>query len=108
MTAQLWGKYRGVVLDGADPRGRGRVRVSVRSVMAEGESAWAMPCLPYTGSRLDERHIPPAGTPIWVEFEGGSPSQPIWVGRFWAECAAAARPPPPSRGRPTRAEGASG
>ena len=39
MTAQLWGKYRGVVLDGADPRGRGRVRVSVRSVMAEGESA---------------------------------------------------------------------
>ena len=92
MTAHHWGKYRGVVLDGADPRSRGRVRVSVPSVMGEGESAWAMPCVPYAGARLDERQIPPAGTPIWVEFEGGSPSQPIWVGRFWGGLKGGASP----------------
>ena len=27
--------------------------------------------------------MPPIGTPVWVEFEGGDPTYPIWTGCFW-------------------------
>jgi uncharacterized protein involved in type VI secretion and phage assembly len=29
--------------------------------------------------------IPEKGTGVWVEFEAGDPSYPIWVGCFWAD-----------------------
>jgi hypothetical protein len=27
--------------------------------------------------------IPPVGANVWIEFEGGDPSHPIWSGGFW-------------------------
>jgi len=76
------GKYRGTVLDTADPTKRGRLKVSVPSVMGEQE-LWAMPCSPYAGDGIGFFALPPAGTSVWVEFEGGNLSQPIWAGFFW-------------------------
>ena len=29
--------------------------------------------------------MPKVGTGIWVEFEAGDPSYPIWVGCFWGD-----------------------
>jgi hypothetical protein len=29
--------------------------------------------------------LPPVGASIWVEFEGGDPTYPIWVGCFWGD-----------------------
>jgi Type VI secretion system/phage-baseplate injector OB domain len=83
MSGPLWGKYRGVVTKSVDPSKLGRVMVSVPSVM--NQATWAMPCVPYTGRTLLKRQIPPVGTPVWIEFEGGDVSQPIWVGRFWSK-----------------------
>ena len=78
-----YGKYRGVVTQNADPDKRGRIKARVPAVLAEQESGWALPCVPYRAGRLQQRDIPPPGTPVWIEFEGGDLDQPIWSGRFW-------------------------
>jgi hypothetical protein len=83
MPTPLSGKYRGTVVDSADPMHLGRVRVSVPSVT--DNVAWAMPCVPYAGHHPDMRQIPPAGTHVWVEFEHSDVTQPIWVGCFWVK-----------------------
>jgi hypothetical protein len=84
MTTRYFGKYRGEVTDTADPTARGRVKVRVPSVMGDRE-VWAMPCAPYAGDGLGFFAIPPAGTAVWVEFEGGELNQPIWAGCFWRD-----------------------
>ena len=92
LTAQLldwvrsryYGKYRGTVTDNADPTNRGRLKVSVPAVL-ETESAWAMPCVPYAGDGVGLVALPPVGAGVWVEFEAGDPSYPIWAGCFWAD-----------------------
>jgi len=44
-----------------------------------------MPCAPYAGDNMGLYVIPEKGTGVWVEFEAGDPSYPIWVGCFWAD-----------------------
>jgi hypothetical protein len=83
MEGQLFGKYRGVVKDNQDPAGRGRLEVFV-SVMGD-QAVWAMPCVPYAGANMGLYAMPEVGTGVWVEFEGGDVSFPIWVGCFWAD-----------------------
>ncbi len=84
MEGRFFGKYRGVVKDNQDPTGRGRLQVLVPAVM-DREPIWAMPCLPYAGDNMGIYTIPEPGTGVWVEFEAGDPSYPIWVGCFWAD-----------------------
>ena len=75
-----YGKFRGRVVDDLDPLGLGRAIVEVPSV---GLSGWALPCVPF-GDMGDEGRFsaPPPGTNVWVEFEGGDPDRPVWVGVF--------------------------
>lgn len=79
------GKYRGIVTDNADPRGLGRLRAQVPEVLAEVESGWALPCVPYAGDGVGLWAIPPPGTGVWVEFEAGDPSRPVWTGCWWGD-----------------------
>lgn len=79
-----FGKYRGTVTDNADPASKGRVKVKVPAVLGTVE-AWAMPCVPYAGDKVGFYAIPEAGTGVWVEFEGGDPSFPVWAGCFWGD-----------------------
>lgn len=44
-----------------------------------------MPCVPYAGKGVGLFAIPPKGTNVWVEFEGGDPDYPIWTGCFWGD-----------------------
>lgn len=81
---RFFGKYRGVVTDNDDPTRRGRVKVSVPSVLNNVE-VWAMPCLPYAGNNVGVYAVPEKGAGVWVEFEGGDPSFAIWTGGFWAD-----------------------
>ncbi len=81
---RYFGKYRGVVTDNLDPTSRGRVKVRVPAVLGDLES-WAMPCLPFTGNGMGSYVIPESGSGVWVEFEAGDPSYPIWCGGFWAD-----------------------
>ena len=77
-ATQYFGVYRATVLSNADPEQRYRLQVDVPAVpAASGE--WAMPSIPYpTGTVV----LPPVGALVWVQFEGGDPSYPLWTG--WA------------------------
>lgn len=81
---RYFGKYRGVVTDNQDPTNRGRLQVRVEAVLGTLE-VWAMPCAPYAGDGVGSYTLPEAGSGVWVEFEGGDPSYPIWTGFFWAD-----------------------
>ena len=84
VRGHFFGKYRGIVSDNADPANRGRLKVKVPAVLGTVE-AWAMPCVPYAGASVGFYSLPEPGTGIWVEFEAGDPSYPIWSGCFWAD-----------------------
>jgi uncharacterized protein involved in type VI secretion and phage assembly len=84
MEGRFFGKYRGLVTDTDDPIGRGRVQVRVPAVMGD-EQVWALPCAPYGGENMGLYTIPDVDTGVWVEFEAGNPSYPIWVGCFWGD-----------------------
>ena len=84
IRSRYFGKYRGIVTDNADPTHRGRVKVKVPAVLHDLE-VWAMPCVPYAGENVGFYMIPEPGAGVWVEFEGGDVSFPIWVGGFWAD-----------------------
>lgn len=81
---RYFGKYRGTVTDNDDPTSRGRIKVRVPAVLGDLE-VWAMPCVPYAGDGVGFYSLPNTGTGVWVEFEAGDPSYPIWTGCFWAD-----------------------
>ena len=82
---QHFGKYRGKVENNVDSRNLGRVQVSVPAVLGDGRDSWATPCVPYAGDGVGWFAVPPVGANVWVEFEGGDPSHPIWTGCFWGD-----------------------
>jgi uncharacterized protein involved in type VI secretion and phage assembly len=79
-----FGKYRGRVVANNDPEHRGRLRVRVDAILGV-EELWALPCAPYAGKDVGLFAIPEPETLVWVEFEAGDTSHPIWTGCFWAE-----------------------
>ncbi len=82
---QFFGKYRGKVAATKDPLNLGRIQVQVPAIFGEEKTSWALPCTPYAGKQVGFFAIPPIGANVWVEFEGGDPDYPIWVGCFWGE-----------------------
>lgn len=84
---RFYGKYRGKVVDNADPEKLGRLRLQVPSVLGDQVvTGWALPCMPYGGA-ADQGFlfIPDVGAGVWVEFEEGDLEFPIWVGTFWSK-----------------------
>jgi uncharacterized protein involved in type VI secretion and phage assembly len=84
LRSHYFGKYRGTVTDNNDQTSRGRLKVQVPAVLGTLE-VWAMPCVPYAGDQVGFYSLPPNQSGVWVEFEGGDPSYPIWTGCFWAD-----------------------
>jgi hypothetical protein len=86
MQNRYFGKYRGLVTDVDDPKKMGRIRAKVPSVFGDGvTSPWALPCTPYAGDGVGNYMIPPVAAGIWIEFEAGDISQPIWSGCWWGK-----------------------
>ena len=81
---RYFGMYRGTVTDNADATSRGRLKVRVPAVLGDLE-VWAMPCVPYAGNQVGFYSLPDTDTGVWVEFEAGDPSYPIWSGCFWGD-----------------------
>ncbi|GAA2634750.1 phage baseplate assembly protein V [Paractinoplanes durhamensis] len=77
------GKYRGRVVDNDDPRRIARVRAEVPDVLGREWSTWALPCLPFTGEGFGHFNLPAVGAGVWIEFEQGDPSHPIWSGTWY-------------------------
>lgn len=80
-----YGKYRGVVTDNQDPKNLGRLRARVPEVLADVESGWALPCWPYAGDGSGFYTVPAPDAGVWVEFEAGMVSRPIWSGCWRSE-----------------------
>jgi uncharacterized protein involved in type VI secretion and phage assembly len=80
-----YGKYRGIVTDNEDPRNMGRIRARVPEVLGDVETGWALPCAPYAGDGSGSYMVPEPDTGVWIEFEAGDVSRPIWSGCWWGE-----------------------
>lgn len=79
-----YGKYSGKVESNLDPKGLGRILVSVPDVLGNGNPCWAYPCTPMAGPGVGLFLLPPNGASVWVEFEGGNiDRRAIWSGCFW-------------------------
>ncbi|MFC7310405.1 phage baseplate assembly protein V [Streptomyces monticola] len=79
------GKFRGRVVSNDDPLHIGRITVEVPDVLGDEPSTWALPCLPFTGPQAGQFVVPSPGAGVWVEFEQGDPSFPVWTGCWYGE-----------------------
>jgi hypothetical protein len=72
------------VIDTRDPEGLGRIRVAAPEISGAKVLGWALPCFPTNGSsRKTGSALPLEGATVWIEFERGDLSFPIWSGRFF-------------------------
>lgn len=72
---RFFGVYRGIVLDTKDPLNRKRVRLEVPQVLVSETTGWAW-------AMHQDATLPNVGQGVWVQFEGGDPSYPIWISSF--------------------------
>jgi Type VI secretion system/phage-baseplate injector OB domain len=75
MSEQFFGKYTGLVKGNRDDDTLGRLQVAVPAVFAPDETVEARAALPY-----GVFFVPEENTKVWVEFEGGDSTLPIWTG----------------------------
>jgi phage baseplate assembly protein gpV len=80
---RFYGKYRGTVT--AIDADTLRIKAKVPAVLGETETGWCVPCVPYAGANVGFAFLPETGAGVWIEFEGGDVSYPIWVGGYWRE-----------------------
>lgn len=74
-AGQYFGKYSGIVKDNRDGDKLGKVKVSVPALFPPDELMDARPALPYGWFFVPENE-----TQVWVEFEGGDSTLPLWTG----------------------------
>jgi uncharacterized protein involved in type VI secretion and phage assembly len=85
---RFFGKYRGTVTD-VDAATL-RIKAKVPAVLADQPTGWCVPCVPYAGKGVGLAFLPEVGSGVWIEFEGGDVSYPIWAGCYWHD----GEPPP--------------
>lgn len=87
VRTRYFGKYRGLVRDVEDPENLGRITASVPEVYGGNgnDSPWAMPSVPFAGQNHGLVTLPEVGDGVWIEFEAGDISRPIWTGCWWAQ-----------------------
>lgn len=98
---RFYGKYRGIVTD-VDSSTL-RIKATVPAVLGTTPSGWCQPCVPYAGPSVGFFFLPEPGAAVWIEFEGGDVSYPIWVGCFWRAGELPAEASPTVRGIVTAA-----
>jgi hypothetical protein len=75
-TPQYAGVYPARVVANADPEQLGRLFLDVPTIPAA--STWAVASAPYASGALPA--LPPIGSTVWIQFEDGNPSFPVWIG----------------------------
>ena len=80
---RFYGKYRGVVTE-VDASTM-RIKAKVPAVLGTTISGWCEACVPYAGPGVGFVMLPEVDSGVWIEFEGGEVSNPIWVGCYWRE-----------------------
>lgn len=83
---RYYGKYRGQVVDNEDPLNLGRIKATVPRIAREEELGWALPAFPYGGaSEQGFFALPEVDATVWIEFEEGNLSYPIWTGTWYGD-----------------------
>jgi len=85
MTGHHYGRYRGIVTDNEDEKNLGRLKARVPEVLGNVETGWALPAAPFAGDGVGLFSVPPPGAGVWIEFEAGDISRPIWSGCWWGD-----------------------
>jgi uncharacterized protein involved in type VI secretion and phage assembly len=81
LANRFFGKYRGTVTEvDADTF---RIKAKLVSVLPGHPTGWCTPCVPYAGDGVGMAFLPEVKAGVWIEFEGGDVSKPIWVGCYW-------------------------
>jgi hypothetical protein len=81
---RYFGKYRGQVTDNNDPDNLGRIKAKVPRVLGDEETGWALPAFAYGGASEQGLFlVPDINAGVWIEFEGGDLSYPIWTGTWF-------------------------
>jgi hypothetical protein len=75
---RFFGVYRGTVTNSKDPQNKRRIKATVPQVLGTEPTDWAWP----TDSSSTYSTPPKIGQGVWVMFEGGDPSFPVWSGTF--------------------------
>ncbi len=83
--SRFFGKYRGTVKEVLDGDDLGKLIVNVPDVYEDQDSPKAVPCVPFAGPGHGFLVLPETSDGVWVEFEEGDPSRPIWTGYWWAD-----------------------
>jgi uncharacterized protein involved in type VI secretion and phage assembly len=83
VRGRFYGKYRGSVVD--IDESTLRIKAKVPAVLGENPTGWCMPCVPYAGQNVGMAFLPEQGSGVWIEFEGGDVSYPIWTGCYWRD-----------------------
>ncbi len=99
---RVYGKYRGTVFNTVDPLSMGRIQALVPEVLGAIPTGWATPCAPVAGLKAGFFAVPPMASGVWIEFEAGDVSRPIWVGGYWGAVEAPNEPPSPAPPLPTQ------
>jgi len=82
------GLYRATVAAVDDSTHRGRIKVNVPAVFdltSPDAAVWATPCQPW-----GHMFVPEVGDKVWVAFEDGDPTAPVWLGQWYPSGAAPA------------------
>lgn len=75
-----YSQYRGWVADNEDPKGYGRVKVTVPEIYGDKvPDIWAWPSSCFAGKGYGFQAIPKKNDLIWVTFEKGNPRRPLWT-----------------------------
>lgn len=68
-----FGIYRGRVVNNNDPTNTGRMKLQVPQLFGQGLTNWALPA-------QHIRYSANVGDQVWVSFDGGDTSKPLWWG----------------------------
>jgi Type VI secretion system/phage-baseplate injector OB domain len=86
MNQHRFGKYRGTVDSVGTDDNLGIIAVKMHDVFGPDLVIERVrPCVPFAGSKHGFVAIPEEGDGVWIEFEAGNPSAPIWTGFWWAD-----------------------
>ena len=75
---RFFGVYRGTVTNSKDPDNKRRIKATVPQVLGTESTDWAWP-IDFSTTYSEP---PKVGQGVWVMFEGGDPSFPVWSGTF--------------------------
>lgn len=82
--AQLFGKYRGRVVDNNDPETRGRLKLEVPSIFGTTVTDWVIGAFPFGGNSGEAMvFVPAIGSQVLVEFIEGDKSSPVWTATYF-------------------------